>query len=111
MNRMVLDRCLPNFLLKKNSRGSYPRVIIAFFLLCVSILLVTKGDLLSLAGVYTISFLGVMTLFAVGNLILRKTRSELQRPYHAPFFFVIIALCSTLIGLMGNIAIDPKNTG
>ena len=111
MNRMSLDRCLPSFLTKQNAKGSYPRVIITFFLLCTSILVMTRGDLLSLAGVYTISFLSVMTLFAVGNLILRKTRGELQRPYKAPFLFVVIALCSTLIGLMGNIAIDPKNTG
>ena len=111
MNRMSLDRCLPSFLTKQNAQGSYPRVIITFFLLCASILVMTHGDLLSLAGVYTISFLSVMTLFAVGNLILRKTRGELQRPYKAPFLFVVIALLSTLVGLMGNIAIDPKNTG
>ncbi|MEP7103647.1 MAG: APC family permease [Candidatus Dojkabacteria bacterium] len=109
MNRMALDDCLPNFLSKENSRGSHPRIIILFFLLCTSILLVTRGDLLSLAGVYTISFLGVMTLFALGNLILRRTRSELKRPYKAPLFFVIAAFISTTIGLIGNSVIDLKN--
>lgn len=110
VNRMALDGCLPNALLDRRPGGRSARVIFTFFALCASILLLTRGELLSLAGVYTISFLGVMSLFAVGNLVLRKTREELQRPYRAPFPFVVIALVSTVAGLMGNIAVDPKNT-
>jgi amino acid transporter len=109
VNRMALDDCLPSFLIKENAKGSHPRIIWMFFLLCTSILLVTKGDLLSLAGVYTISFLGVMTLFALGNLILRQTRPELKRPYTAPFFFVVFAFFATAIGIVGNSLIDPHN--
>lgn len=108
--RMALDGCLPRALLDRKPDGRSARIIFAFFALCASILLLTRGELLSLAGVYTISFLGVMSLFAVGNLVLRKTREELQRPYRAPFPFVVIALVSTVAGLMGNIAVDPKNT-
>jgi len=51
VQRMALDQCLPQFLLKKNRRGTSHRIIIAFFLLCSSIMLVTGGSLLSLAGV------------------------------------------------------------
>ncbi len=109
VHRMALDDCLPSILLKKNSRGSHPRIILTFFVLCTSILLVTKGDLLSLAGVYTISFLGVMSLFAISNLILRQTRSELKRPYRAPFLFVVLAAVATLSGMLGNILIDRQN--
>lgn len=111
MNRMALDDCLPHFLLKENKYKAHPRIIWTFFFLCLSILLLIRGELLSLAGVYTISFLSVMTLFAGANLILRKTREDLKRPYSAPFPFVIIALLSTLVGLMGIVSIDPKNTG
>ncbi len=64
---------------------------------------------MSLAGVYTISFLGVMNLFAIGNLILRQTRTDLKRPYRAPIVFVFIAFISTAIGLVGNILIDQRN--
>jgi len=64
VRRMTLDRCLPQFLLKINRRGTTHRIIIAFFVLCVSILLITKGELKALAGVYTISFLAVMALSA-----------------------------------------------
>jgi amino acid transporter len=70
---------LPSFLNSVNSKGSYPRIILLFFVLCSSILVATGGDLLSLAGVYTIAFLGVMSLFAFGNLILKETRTELKR--------------------------------
>lgn len=107
--RMAADACLPEFFTKQNSKGSYPRIIIAFFLLCSSILLVTKGNLLSLAGVYAISFLGVMTFFALGNLILRETRSELKRTYKAPFLFVVLAFVATAMGIFGNIRIDINN--
>lgn len=65
--RMTLDQCFPSKILlpklkKRNQNAN--RIIIAFALLCLSILFVTGGSLLSLAGVYTISFLGVMSLFA-----------------------------------------------
>ncbi|MDQ6984904.1 MAG: APC family permease [Candidatus Dojkabacteria bacterium] len=109
VNRMALDECLPNFLLKENKKGSHPRIIISFFLLSTSILLITGGKLLSLAGVYTISFLGVMTLFALGNLILRQTRTELKRPFSAPILYVILAFTATFVGLIGNIIIDVNN--
>ncbi|HEX8964867.1 MAG TPA: APC family permease, partial [Patescibacteria group bacterium] len=107
--RMASDAVLPNFFTKENSKGSYPRIVIAFFVLCTSILLVTGGDLLALAGVYTIAFLTVMSLFALGNLILRETRSELKRTYHAPVVFVVLALLSTVLGIIGNINLEPKN--
>jgi len=108
IKRMSLDNCLPTFLAKENRNGSHPRIIIGFFLLCLSILLLTGGDLFSLAGVYTISFLGVMSLFAAGNIVLRKTRKDLKRPYHAPLVFVIIALLATLGGIIGNSIIEVR---
>ncbi len=109
VHRMSLDSCLPGMLSKMNAKGSFPRIIVAFFLLCSSILLITKGDLLSLAGVYTIAFLGVMTLFAIGNLILKETRTELKRTYSAPIAMVIIAFVATMMGIIGNIRIDQAN--
>ena len=107
--RMASDSCLPNFLTKINSKGSYPRIIIGFFILCSSILVITQGELLSLAGVYTIAFLSVMSAFALGNLILKESRTELKRTYSAPVFFVLFAFVSTFIGIIGNIFIDHKN--
>lgn len=108
LSRMAADGCLPFILTKKNKVGSYPAIIIFFFVLCSSILLFTGGDLLTLAGVYALSFLGQTTLFAFGNLILKETRSELRRVYKAPILFVVVAFLATFIGFLGNIEIDPN---
>lgn len=109
MSRMTFDTCLPSFFGKMNLKGSFPRIIMTFFLLCSSILLLTNGNLLSLAGVYTIAFLGVMSLFAIGSLILKQTRAELKRTYRAPVIFVLLAALATLSGIFGNIKIDIQN--
>ncbi len=110
--RMTLDHCLPSSLLLPHLRRrnqNATRIIVTFAALCLSILAITKGVLISLAGVYTISFLGVMTFFALGNLILRETRPELKRTYQGPIIFVILAALATTAGIIGNILIDPHN--
>jgi amino acid transporter len=109
VQRMALDQCLPQFLLKKNRRGTSHRIIISFFLLCSSILLVTGGSLLSLAGVYTISFLGVMTLFGIGNILLKIRRKELKRTYRAGWITILVAITATSLGMLGNVIIDYTN--
>ena len=109
VRRMALDQCLPRFLLKQNRRGTSHRIIIAFFLLCSSILLLTGGSLLSLAGVYTISFLGVMTLFGLGNILLKIRRRELKRTYRAGWSTILIAMAATSLGILGNVVIDYHN--
>ena len=109
VHRMSLDQCLPQFFLKKSRRNTSHRIIITFFLLCSSILLVTKGSLLSLAGVYTISFLGVMTLFGIGDILLKTRRKELKRTYRAGWLTIIVAIMATTLGMVGNVFIDRKN--
>ncbi len=109
VRRMALDQCLPQFFLKQNRRGTSHRIIIAFFLLCSSILLLTRGNLLSLAGVYTISFLGVMTLFGLGNILLKVRRAELKRTYRAGWGTILVAMAATSLGIVGNVVIDYHN--
>ena len=106
VHRMTLDQCFPQFLLKQTRRGSFPLIIIGFMILCISILYLTKGELLSLAGVYTISFLGVMTLFGIGNILLKINRPELKRTYRAGWFVVILGVIATSVGIIGNLAIN-----
>jgi hypothetical protein len=106
---MALDQCLPQFLLKQNRRGTSHRIIIAFFILCSSILLLTGGSLLSLAGVYTISFLCVMTLFGFGNILLKARRAELKRTYRAGWATILVAMAATTLGIVGNAVIDYHN--
>lgn len=107
VHRMVLDRCLPQFLLKENQHGTQYRIVIAFFILSVSVLAVTRGSLTALAGVYTISFLSVMVLFGIGNLLLKVRRSGLHRPIKASWLSVLFASGAVLAGLLGNIFMNP----
>lgn len=108
VERITLDRIFPAFLLKKNQRGSSYRIIIAFFLLCVSILFITHGEVEILAGVYTISFLSVMALFAVGNILLKVKRRSLPRPEKASWGAVFLAIVAVMAALAGNILKTPE---
>ncbi len=108
LERMTLDRILPNFFLKKNSRGSSYRIVLAFLVLCISVLFVTKGDLKSLAGVYTFSFLAVMALFGIGNLMLKIKRKQLPRPVKAKIIIVVLAIAAVATAFYGNIELNAE---
>ena len=70
--------------------------------------LLTLGDISALAGVYTMSFLAVMALFAIGNIPLKVKRSNLPRPTIAPWSSVFLAIAGVLIGLIGNAVRNPQ---
>jgi len=109
IRRMSLDRCLPQFLLVENkARRTNHWIILSFFLVCVSIMMATAGDVTVLAGVYTISFLSVMALFAVGNMLLKVTRARLPRATRASWPLVVVAFAAVITGLVGNILLDPQ---
>ncbi len=108
IERMTLDRVMPQFLLKKNKRGSSYRIIIMFFLLSISVLFITEGHLGALAGVYTISFLSVMVLFAIGNILLKIKRSKLPRPEKASWIAIMLAIIAVGIAIVGNAIMNPK---
>jgi hypothetical protein len=106
---MAGDRCIPTLLNKQNKHHAHSRIIYLFFVLCVSILYFTNGETQSLGGVYAIAFLSVMSMFAVGNLILKVTRPDLQRTYKARWYFVIPAFLATAVGIAGQININHNN--
>lgn len=106
LNRMTLDRVLPNYFLKQNKRGSHYRIIFSFLILCLSVLFATKGHLESLAGVYTFSFLAVMALFGIGNLLLKFKRRKLPRPERARGIVVVIAVSFIIAAFVGNMNLN-----
>jgi len=108
IRRMTLDRVLPQLLLKTNRRGTPHRIIIAFFLLSLSVLLINRGELGALAGVYAISFLAVMVLFGVGNVLLKVRRARLPRPTKASWPAVFLATAAVVMGLVGNAWLHPE---
>ncbi|HEX5655578.1 MAG TPA: APC family permease, partial [Polyangiales bacterium] len=108
IRRMALDRCLPEVLLRTNERrGTNHWIIFAFFAVCCSILVATQGDVSVLAGVYTLSFLSVMALFALGNMMLKIKRGRLPRAIRASWLTVLLAMAAVLAGLVGNVLLDP----
>jgi amino acid transporter len=107
VQRMTLDRCLPQFLLITNKKGSAYLIMITFFLLCVSILMITAGDIGALAGVYTISFLAVMVFFGIGNILLKFRRNRLPRPVRASGLVLFLAITAVLAALAGNAILNP----
>lgn len=107
LKRMTLDRILPQFLLKENKKNSSPRILMLFYILCLSILFITEGELGPLAGVYTISFLLVMAFFGIGNLLLKIKRAKLPRPEYATPVTVILGISGVLLALYGNIKLHP----
>lgn len=107
IKRMTLDRVLPQGLLVETRRGTNHRILIGFFLLSVSVLVITKGELPALAGVYTISFLAVMVLFGLGNVLLKVRRARLPRPEQASWFALLVGMLAVLIGLAGNLILNP----
>ena len=109
LERMTLDRILPPFFLKKNKRNSSYRIILLFLVISISVLLITRGRVEVLAGVYTISFLSVMGLFAIGNILLKLRRSKLPRQYKAKGIAVFIALSGVALALIGNISMPSRN--
>jgi len=108
MKRMTLDRIFPQFFLRENSRQAPYYILLLFFALCVAILLSTSGNLQALAGVYTISFLSVMGLFGVGNLLLKLRRKRLPRPQKATVGSVFLALIAVAVALLGNVMLNPQ---
>ncbi|MCD6332972.1 MAG: APC family permease [Bacteroidales bacterium] len=111
LERMTLDRILPPFFLKKSRWNSSHRIIILFLIISISVLMITRGKVTALAGVYTISFLSVMGLFAIGNILLKVKRAKLPRPIKARWISVIIAILAVIVALTGNIIMKPTEPG
>lgn len=107
VERITLDRILPPALLKRNKRGSAYRISMVFFVLCVSILLITGGKLGALAGVYTIAFLSVMVLFGLGNVLLKVRRKNLPRPERSGWIALLIAIAAVVTAIIGNAILNP----
>ena len=109
VERITLDRIFPNYFLKKNKKGVTYRIIICFFILCTSVLVVTGGNLEALAGVYTFSFLSVMILFGIGNLLLKIKRGKLPRPIKAKSITVMLAILLVIAAFFGNMDLNRES--
>lgn len=107
--QMSLDSCLPEFFLTKNPwRNTNHYIIITYFLLATSQILMMEGDVDALAGVYSFAFLGVMLIFCIGTMMLKFKRSALPRDVIAPWWHVIVGAMVILIALLANLQSKPE---
>ena len=107
IRRMALDRCLPQFFLQENSlRHTNHWIIIGFFLVTASLYAIVDGNVNTLSGMYSVAFLGVMSLFAVGCMMLKYKRNDIPRKIRASWIEVILGFVGVIAGLIGNIVLD-----
>ena len=119
VRRLALDRVLPPVLLHTNAcRGTNHWIILSFFGLTASLYLLlaavsadATAAMNNLAGVYGISFLSVMSAFALAAMALKWKRPDLPRLVISSWGTVVAALVAVLIGLAGTIAKGPAVLG
>ncbi|KAL3923051.1 MAG: hypothetical protein SGILL_001873 [Bacillariaceae sp.] len=109
IRRMSMDRCLPQFFLIQNPwTGTDSFILVGFFLLCVSQVIVLDSDVEALGGVYCFAFLTVMTIFAFGNILLKLKRPSLPREITVGWLQSIVGLAAVIVALLGNILGKPE---
>jgi len=110
VRRLTLDRCLPQFLLAENRfRRTNHLIPLTFFALCTLMFVLLNGDVKSLANVYSLAFLLVMTLVIAGTIILKYKRQFIRRAVRASWPTCFAALAFVLIALAGNIVLAPTH--
>ncbi|KDO24879.1 hypothetical protein SPRG_22245 [Saprolegnia parasitica CBS 223.65] len=108
VRRLSSDRVMPSILAAENKwRGTNHWIILAFFLLNASLVLLLDGDNVILGGVYTYSFLSLMFLFAMGCMMLKIKRQDIPRDVHAPWWACISGATLIAIGYFGILLGDP----
>ncbi|CAI5732840.1 unnamed protein product [Peronospora destructor] len=108
VRRLASDRVVPNFLLHVNkARGTNHYIIIGYFLVATSLVLILHGDTTTLSGVYTYAFLGLMTLFGIGCMLLKFKRAEIPRTVIAPWWSCVLGVSMVMTTFMGNLLGDP----
>ena len=111
---MAADRVLPQVLLTKNPwRGTNTYILLTFCGLCLSQVLIMKGNVDALAGIYSLSFLGVMATFTVGCILLARSRRKKPSPSPSvsssfsipmlPYWHLFLALSLVLLALWANL--------
>ena len=109
VRQMSMDRALPSLFLQVNSfRKTNHYIIILFFVLCASMVTILNGDIDALSGVYTISFLSVMMLFAMGDFLLKYKRGQIKRDRRARKSVIVVSIIGVGIALLANILESPE---
>ena len=83
-------------------------IILSYFFLASSLVSVLQGNVEILSGVYTYAFLGLMTLFGCGCMLLKFKRAELPRVgVIAPWWMCLTGVTLVCVGFLANLLGDP----
>jgi len=96
VSRMSGDRCLPAIFERNDKIAT-----ILFMCICVSWVVIEKGKQEHLAACYSVAFLTVMALFALGLLVLQSQRPKLPREMKNNVCIPITA-CVLVVIALGN---------
>eukprot|EP01114_Cavostelium_apophysatum_P001607 TRINITY_DN11405_c0_g1_i1.p1 TRINITY_DN11405_c0_g1~~TRINITY_DN11405_c0_g1_i1.p1 ORF type:complete len:475 (-),score=126.58 TRINITY_DN11405_c0_g1_i1:55-1479(-) len=113
--RLALDRIMPQVLLWENKlRKTNHVIILTFFALCSLLFVLVAGrnpddqrGIVTLSGVYTAAFLCVMTMFGIGNMLLKYKRAKLPRETKTPWLVVLIAVAGVVTAFISNLIGNP----
>ncbi|CAO3613915.1 unnamed protein product [Cunninghamella blakesleeana] len=107
--RLSSDRILPSFLLRRNKyTNSFQYIILTFFLLNVILCLLANGNASSISGVFSIAFLGVLTMYGASNLLMKYKRGPLKRIFKVNLFTTFLTFMGLVTIFISNITIDPS---
>ncbi|CAK4745518.1 hypothetical protein LEN26_016727 [Aphanomyces euteiches] len=108
IRRLASDRVVPPFFLAENSwRHTNHWILFGYFAVATSLVVVLDGNVETLSGVYTYAFLGLMTLFGTGCMLLKYKRAELPRDVTAPWWMCLTGVFMVLLAFFGNLMGDP----
>ena len=106
--RMSYDGDLPRVLQSQTPWNTPYCIILSYFVLTVTMLLMCSGDIADLSGVYTIAFLAVRSCVAIGNMLLKyqgQSAGLRKAPPEqtASWCGVAFALAGVMMGLVSNV--------
>ncbi|RHY53437.1 hypothetical protein DYB26_006018 [Aphanomyces astaci] len=109
MRRLGSDRVVPVFFVSTNKwRGTCHWIVLVFFAVSTSLVLVLKADQTVVAGVYTYSFLALMFLFGSGCIMLKLKRQDIPRDISAPWWYCGVGMTLVACGFLANLLGNPQ---
>uniref|UniRef100_A0A0W0FV04 Putative AAAP amino acid permease n=1 Tax=Moniliophthora roreri TaxID=221103 RepID=A0A0W0FV04_MONRR len=110
--QLAHDRILPNLFLRVTPVTKAPWIsILSFVGFCAIIYSSTSASLTIVSKMFSLVWLGAMSLFPISLLLLKFNRGRLPRDSQYPLTIVLLALTITFVVVVGNIYIDPTTAG
>lgn len=112
IERLSRDHVLPPFFLHRTKYTNAPYLsILLFTLLGLLIYAASDTSLPLLSGLFAMSFLLIMGLFVLSNLLLKFNRDRLVRTPHVSLPHLVVALAVVAAAVGGNVAMSPVIVG